>query len=107
MQARTMASPWGGTPVELSQRTRVTTARAICLAMPAWRLSSWSIRPWGRRGAAGWALGLGAIFAIRSDYKGLAVLLHEVQHSPPRVVAGVLPLGERAVEEAVRRTLVD
>src|SRR5437762_9957643 len=78
----------------------------MCLAMPACRLSSWSIRPCGSRGAARWALDLAAIFAIRSDYRGLAVLLHEVQHPPPGVVAGVLPLGEGAVEEAVRRALV-
>jgi hypothetical protein len=35
------------------------------------------------------------------------VPLHEIQHPIPRIVARVLPLRERAVEEAVRRSLVD
>src|SRR3989442_1073771 len=118
-QARTMASRCGGTPVEASQRTRVTTARAMCLAMPAWRRSSSSIRPCGRRGATRAVLDLEASLAIGSIYgsaeaighgvevERLAVLLHEVQDSPPRVVARVLPLLVRPVEKAVRGAGVD
>src|ERR671937_1956953 len=91
-QARTMASRWGGTPVEASQRTSVTTARAMCRAMPACRRSSSSIRAWGSLGADRRDLDPGPNLAIRSDYRELAVLLHEVQHPPPGVVASVLPL---------------
>src|SRR5262249_48327165 len=32
----------------------------------------------------------------------LVILLHEVQNSSPRIVAGLLVVGETAVEEAVR-----
>src|SRR5207253_879011 len=63
--ALTMASRWGGTPVDESQRTRVTTARAMWRAMPACRRSSSSIRPCGRRGAALAALDLEANLAMR------------------------------------------
>src|SRR5438105_10991109 len=117
--ALTMASRWGGRPVDVSHRTRVTTARAICLAMPAWRRSSSSIRPCGSRGAALAVLDLAASLDIRVDYTfrtrighrveeaGLAVLLHEVENPSPRVVACVLPLLESAVEKAVWRALVD
>src|SRR5207248_4743177 len=117
-QALTMASRCGGTPVEVSQCTRVTTARAMCLAMPACLRSSSSIRPCGSRGATRAVLDLGATFAIGPDYTSgyryghrvdllAAVSLDEVEHPAPRVVAGVLPLGETAVEEAVRRVLVN
>ena len=64
-----MASRCGGTPVELSQRTRVTTARAMCLAMPAWRRSSSSIKPCGSRGATLAALDLGASLAMPSTIR--------------------------------------
>src|SRR5438477_8001997 len=106
-QARTMASRCGGTPVDVSHRTSVTTALAICRAMPAWRRSSWSIKPWGSRGAALAVLDLAAILAIKSDYRELAVLLHEVQDPSPGVVAGVLPLDKAPIEEAVGRPLVN
>src|SRR5260370_1421396 len=36
-----------------------------------------------------------------------AVLLDEGQHAAPRVVASLLPLGEGAVEEAMRGALID
>src|SRR5438309_2373270 len=36
-----------------------------------------------------------------------AVLLDEGQHAPPSVIAGLLPLFVRPVEEAVRSALVD
>src|SRR5437879_4828063 len=116
--ALTMASRWGGRPVDVSHRTRVTTARAMCLAMPACRRSSSSIRPCGSRGAALAVLDLAASLAISVDYTfrarvghrveeaGLAVPLHEVENPSPRVVACVLPLLESAVEKAVWRALV-
>src|SRR2546430_10364149 len=117
-QALTMASRCGGTPVDVSQRTSVTTARAMWRAMPACRRSSSSIRPCGSLGATRPVLDLGATFAIGPDYTWTspnghrveslaAVYLDEAEHPAPRVVAGVLPLGESAVEEAVGRVLVD
>src|SRR5262245_30989384 len=106
-QARTIASRWGGTPVEASQRTRVTTALAMCRAIPSCRRSSSSIKPCGSRGAVLATLDFAANLAIRSDYRSLGVFLHKVQHSPPGVVASLFPLLVAAVEEAVRRVLVD
>src|SRR6266516_1607883 len=76
--ARTMASRWGGTPIDESQRTRVTTARAMWRAMPAWRRSSSSIRPCGSRGAALAALDLEASLAIAADYTRQPWHGHEV-----------------------------
>src|SRR5262249_41955633 len=71
-QARTMASRCGGTPVEESQRTRVTTARAICRAIPAWRRSSSSIKPRGSRGAFRADLDLGANLAMGRIYRSVS-----------------------------------
>src|SRR5258708_26774712 len=42
-----------------------------------------------------------------TELRSSAVLLDESQDAAPGVVAGVLPLLERAVEEAVGRSLVD
>src|SRR5207302_3128828 len=78
-QARTMASRCGGTPVDVSQRTRVTTARAMCRAIPACRRASWSIKPCGSLGAALTDLDLEATFAIRRLYVHLSVVGHGVE----------------------------
>src|ERR1700693_683708 len=121
-QARAMAERWGGTPVESSQRTRLTTARAMCRAMPERRRSSSAMRVDGSVGAtfgARTALDLMATFAMGPTIRAprrlglqveasvLPVLFDECQDAPPCVVAGILPLGEGGVEEAVGRSVVD
>src|ERR1700693_752681 len=121
-QARAMAERGGGTPVESSQRTRLTTARAMWRAMPERRRSSSAMRADGSVAAtlgARTTLDLMASFAmgptirarrrlgLQVDASVLPVLLDEGQHAPPRVVASILPLVVGPVEEAVGCAFVD
>src|ERR1700674_2719886 len=78
-QARAIASRWGGTPVDASQRTTPTTARAMCLAIPARRASSSAMRAGGSWGATRADLDLGATFAIGHDYTDQPTDGHDVE----------------------------
>src|SRR2546421_9733621 len=105
-QARAMASRRGGRPVESSQRTRVTTARAMCRARRARRRSSSSSIA---AGISGWLGCLDSVAnsAMASTLTGCGVLLHEVENPLPGVLAGPPVLGESAIEEGVGRVRVD
>src|SRR5438874_7074295 len=104
-QARAMASGRGGRPVESSQRTSVTTARAMCRARPVRRRSSSSSI------AAGISDGLLSLDSVASRAIAVTlrrgrVLLHEVENSLPGVVGCLAVLLEGAVEEGVGRALI-
>src|SRR5258708_3510296 len=93
-QALTMASRWGGTPVESSHCTRVTTARAMWRAMPARRRSSWETRAGGRvEETLGADLDAGASLAMVATIRSHLVIGHFDQGDPYGAISRTLTTG--------------